>query len=150
VKGCFVWANGSEPLERTCWMQIRPNHWLMSAFAGLFLGAPDSIGIRVCEFWPLPGESANGRASVGLPRRSLVTFFGLGKKVTRRRPSEPPLWAGEFSIFEKMRIKDSIEMPGYKWIVPSGHGRAEPTLVKSGLSFPGPCMFKWNLFMLKV
>ncbi|KMQ50420.1 hypothetical protein CHISP_2667 [Chitinispirillum alkaliphilum] len=69
-------ANGSKLLKKNYRVQIRPNHWRMSAFAGPFIGPI----VRVLEFWPFPGGSANIGASVGLPRRSLPTFFGLGKK----------------------------------------------------------------------
>ena len=43
--------------------------------------------------------------SVGLPRRSLVTFFGLGKKVTRRRPLRAAALGERVKIL-KMLIKD--------------------------------------------
>ncbi|KMQ49502.1 hypothetical protein CHISP_3598 [Chitinispirillum alkaliphilum] len=59
----------------------------MSAFAGPF---PGPI-VRVLEFWPFPGENANIGASVGLPRRSLPTFFGLGKKVGRGLGLKTPI-----------------------------------------------------------
>ncbi|KMQ50567.1 hypothetical protein CHISP_2560 [Chitinispirillum alkaliphilum] len=59
----------------------------MSAFANPF---PGPI-VRVLEVWAFPGGSANIGASVGLPRRSLPAFFGLGKKVGRGLGLKAPI-----------------------------------------------------------